>query len=194
MQTNTLGTSRCTDRYIRHMQTSAPADFRNIRNEKLPLGEPHERSQSHIYIIQTSMIIGAIHTGDNSVCFLDIEKCFDTIDHHILLQKLRWCGIDDHYLDCFEKLHLWSQIMCLCWQLHCDIRCYVMSYRGTTGLYSGPYSFPIICKWLCRIYWKPKLQHFCRRCHDLFFWHRYSRNRIKVAMCVKHTYAMVLRK
>ena len=24
MQTNTLGTSRCTDRYIRHMQTSAP--------------------------------------------------------------------------------------------------------------------------------------------------------------------------
>ena len=26
MQTNTLGTSRCTDRYIRHMQTSAPND------------------------------------------------------------------------------------------------------------------------------------------------------------------------
>ena len=33
------------------------------------------------------------------VCFLDIEKCFDTIDHDILLQKLRWYGINGHELD-----------------------------------------------------------------------------------------------
>ena len=99
----------------------------------------------------------------------------------------RWSGIR-----LVQKLLIWSQTMCSRWQHH--IRCYVMTYWGTTGLYPGPYSFPIICKWLCPIYWQPKLQHFCRRCYDLLFWHRYSRNRVKVAMCVKHTYAMVLRK
>ena len=77
--------------------------------------------------------------------------------------------------------------MCSRWQHH--IRCYVLPYRGATGLYPGPDYFPIICKWLCPIYWEPKLQHFCRRCYDLLVRHRYFRNRIKVAMCVKHIYA-----
>ena len=52
----------CTEPSIGH------TDFKNIRDKKLPLGEPHERSQSHHnqYIIQSSMIFGAINTGDNS--------------------------------------------------------------------------------------------------------------------------------
>ena len=32
------------------------------------------------------------------MCFLDIEKCFDTIDRDIPLQKLKWYGIDGHEL------------------------------------------------------------------------------------------------
>ena len=37
------------------------------------------------------------------VCFLDIEKCFDTIDEDILLQKLKWYGIDGRELDWFKN-------------------------------------------------------------------------------------------
>ena len=73
-----------------------------------------------------------------------------------------------------QKLFIWSQTMCSRWQHH--IRCYVMSYWSTTGLYPGPYSFPVICKWHCPIYWEPKLQHFCRRCYDLLIRERHSTN------------------
>ena len=47
------------------------------------------------------------------VCFLDIEKCFDTIDHDILLQKLRWYGIDSHELD-WSKNYLYDRKQCVC--------------------------------------------------------------------------------
>ena len=46
------------------------------------------------------------------VCFLDIEKCFDTIDHDILLQKLRWYGIDGHELDWFKN-YLYDRKQCV---------------------------------------------------------------------------------
>ena len=46
------------------------------------------------------------------VCFLDIEKCFDTIDHDILLQKLKWYGIDGHELDWF-KSYLYDRKQCV---------------------------------------------------------------------------------
>ena len=50
------------------------------------------------------------------MCFLDIEKCFDTIDHDILLQKLKWYGIDGHELDWFKN-YLYDRKQCV----HVDI-------------------------------------------------------------------------
>jgi hypothetical protein len=37
------------------------------------------------------------------VCFLDIKKCFDTIDHKLLLQKLTFYGITDVELNWFKS-------------------------------------------------------------------------------------------
>ena len=37
------------------------------------------------------------------VCLLDISKCFDTISHHILLQKLRMYGIKNTELEWFSS-------------------------------------------------------------------------------------------
>ena len=35
--------------------------------------------------------------------FLDIEKCFDSIDHSILLQKLKWYGVNNSSLNWFQQ-------------------------------------------------------------------------------------------
>ena len=37
------------------------------------------------------------------VCFLDIEKCFDSINHKILLQKLKYYGVDTISLEWFQN-------------------------------------------------------------------------------------------
>ena len=40
-----------------------------------------------------------IDDGDMcGICFLDIEKCFDTIHHGVLLQKLEYYGIQGYAL------------------------------------------------------------------------------------------------
>ena len=46
------------------------------------------------------------------VCFLDIEKCFDTIHHDILLKKLRWYGIYGQELDWFKN-YLYDRKRCV---------------------------------------------------------------------------------
>ena len=45
-----------------------------------------------------------IDDGDMcGICFLDIEKCFDTIHHGILLQKLEYYGIQGYALQWFKQ-------------------------------------------------------------------------------------------
>ena len=68
------------------------------------------------------------------LCFLDIEKCFASINHKILLQKLKYYGIDAMSLEWFQNyLHDRSQCVrvnnitsekMLCW-------CSPRLYNGT---------------------------------------------------------------
>ena len=45
-----------------------------------------------------------IDAGDMcGICFLDIEKCFDTIHHGIVLQKLEYYGIQGYALQWFKQ-------------------------------------------------------------------------------------------
>ena len=47
----------------------------------------------------------------NSVVFLDIKKAFDTVDHQILSDKLRCCGIHDEELKFFQS-NLYGRAQC----------------------------------------------------------------------------------
>ena len=46
------------------------------------------------------------------VCFLDIEKCFDSINHKILLQKLKYYGLDTMSLEWFQN-YLYDRSQCV---------------------------------------------------------------------------------
>ena len=41
----------------------------------------------------------------NGVVFIDLKKAFDTIDHQIILQKLKNYGIDENSLTWFHSYH-----------------------------------------------------------------------------------------
>ena len=54
-----------------------------------------------------------IDDGDMcGICFLDIEKCFDTIHHGILLQKLEYYGIQGYALQWFKQ-YLTDRTQCV---------------------------------------------------------------------------------
>ena len=54
-----------------------------------------------------------IDDGDMcGICFLDIEKCFDTIHHGILLQKLECYGIQGYALQWFKQ-YLTNRTQCV---------------------------------------------------------------------------------
>ena len=98
--------------------------------------------------------------------FLSIEKYFDTFDHDIILQKLKYYGIDGHELAWFKN-HSW------------DRKQYVRVDNITSDITSCLIGVPQVCN----IYVVDAMKNS--------FWQMYSRNRIKSALCTKLTYPMV---
>ncbi len=43
------------------------------------------------------------HEKVNGIVYLDIKKAFDTVNHVILLQKLKWIGVDSNSLQWFQS-------------------------------------------------------------------------------------------
>jgi hypothetical protein len=44
-----------------------------------------------------------LENADNGLIFLDFSKAFDTVDHGILLRKLKSFGLDNNSLNWFES-------------------------------------------------------------------------------------------
>ena len=62
------------------------------------------RSTDHAVIQLISQILQAFDENDYTIgIFIDLSKAFDTVDHHLLLQKLELYGIKNNNLKWFQS-------------------------------------------------------------------------------------------
>ena len=110
--------------------------------------------QIYIYIyiyIYTSMI-------------LDLQKAFDTLDHGVLLEKMKYFGFRTSVIKWFESYLPYRKFSIYIdnvffWGLNIKVRC-------TTRLYPWTAPFSVICKWSTPVIIRRRLLFVCR-------WHLY---------------------
>ena len=84
-----------------------------------------------------------------SVIFLDLAKAFDTIDHNILLEKLRLCGVNDNSIPWF-RAYLTGR------QQRCQVNGFLSKGKPIScgvpqGSILGPLLFLIYCRVLSAV-------------------------------------------
>ena len=71
---------------------------------KYQFGLRRQHSTNHVVITLVEINTNALDEDKIVVgCFLDIKKAFDTVNHRILISKLRKYGIRGHILQWFER-------------------------------------------------------------------------------------------
>ena len=90
-------------------------DYLESNDMITPLQSAYLKKHSTVTCLQKVVddFCEVIHDGDMcGICFLDIEKCFDTIHHGILLQKLEYHGIQGYALQWFKQ-YLTNRTQCV---------------------------------------------------------------------------------
>ena len=78
--------------------------YKNDIFYKYQFGFRRQHSTNHAVITLVQKITNALDKGKVMVgCFLHIKKAFDTVNHRILISKLRKYGIRGHILQWFES-------------------------------------------------------------------------------------------
>ncbi len=79
---------------VHNIITSDQSAYRNQHNTQTAL---HRVVDDCLYTISDGNLTG--------VCSFDITKCFDTINHAILLKKMSFYGSKDHASKWFQSYH-----------------------------------------------------------------------------------------
>ena len=116
-----------------------------------------------------AQLTGFVATGRDKqmhtcTILLDLQKAFETLDHEVLLKKMKYFGFRTPVIKWFESYLPYRKFSIYIdnvffWGLNIKVRC-------TTRLYPWTAPFSVICKWSTPVIIRRRLLFVCR-------WHLY---------------------